>query len=48
METNSSAKSSLGTETLKYGNQKLFYHRVGTKQTDDVLLLELDDPQLLM
>ncbi|XP_037041815.1 prolyl endopeptidase-like [Bradysia coprophila] len=40
---------SLGTETYQYGNQKLYYHRVGTKsQKEDVLLLEFDDTELLI
>ncbi|XP_037050213.1 prolyl endopeptidase-like isoform X1 [Bradysia coprophila] len=46
-ETNST-RSSLGTETYQYGNQKLYYHRVGTRQEEDVLLFELDDAELLI
>ncbi|XP_037041819.1 prolyl endopeptidase-like isoform X2 [Bradysia coprophila] len=46
-ETNST-RSSLGTETYQYGNQKLYYHRVGTRQEEDVHLLELDDSELLL
>ncbi|XP_037041818.1 prolyl endopeptidase-like isoform X1 [Bradysia coprophila] len=39
---------SLGTETYQYGNQKLYYHRVGTRQGEDVHLLEFNDTELLL
>lgn len=33
---------------MKYGNQKIYYHRVGTNQSEDVLVVEFEDAQLLM
>lgn len=37
------ATSDLGTETNSNIHQKLYYHRLGTSQSDDVLVLELPD-----
>ena len=38
-----------GTETTANLNQKLFYHRLGTSQSEDVLVAEFpDNPKWMM
>ncbi|CEL97891.1 unnamed protein product [Vitrella brassicaformis CCMP3155] len=34
-----------GTETTKNQNQKVYFHRLGTPQSEDVLLAQFDDPE---
>ncbi|XP_056645054.1 prolyl endopeptidase isoform X1 [Diorhabda sublineata] len=37
-----------GSETKSSENQKLYYHRLGTNQSDDIMAVEFDDHQLRM
>jgi prolyl oligopeptidase len=48
-EDTNSTQAADGTETTKNTNQKIYYHRVGTKQTDDVLVVEfVEHPKYLI
>lgn len=37
-----------GSETVSNEYQKLYYHRLGTEQTNDVIVAEFDDPHYRM
>lgn len=37
-----------GSETVSNEYQKLYYHHLGTDQSEDVVAVEFDDPQLRM
>jgi len=42
-------ENATGTDTASHENQKLFYHRVGTSQSEDVLCVEfLDQPKWMI
>ncbi|XP_014275955.1 prolyl endopeptidase isoform X2 [Halyomorpha halys] len=36
-----------GSETSQNRNQKIYYHKVGTSQAEDILVVELDDPEYI-
>nr|ACI03586.2 prolyl-endylpeptidase [Eurygaster integriceps] len=36
-----------GSETSQNRNQKIYYHKVGTPQSEDILVVELDDPEYI-
>lgn len=42
-----SAGKSDGSETSQNRNQKIYYHRIGTPQSEDVLCVEMDDPEYM-
>lgn len=37
-----------GSETVSAEFQKLYYHRVGTSQENDIIVVEFDNPKLRM
>lgn len=46
-ETPDESKNQTGTETDETGQEKVYYHKIGAKQEDDVLVLEFkDQPKL--
>jgi hypothetical protein len=41
--TNNSFNTNAGVKTDKLKNSSIFYHRVGTKQEQDVMMFALED-----